>query len=517
MRTLGWWSRRLSLSILMTMGLAPSLTASTTTSTCGRAQCTFVAFGPNVFTRGTGAPQQVTVPFSVASPNAAYSLHVDNHLVSAAKVWVNDVLILSSSDFATQVTVLDRPVHLEAQNQLKVELQSQPNSSISLLIVGLDADAPSISYTESPPPNASGWHNTAVHVSFTCSDATSGIASCPSPIDLATEGFQQIISATASDKAGNSAVLSIPINIDETPPTISISSPSDGSVVATPSVSVLGSLSDALSGISAGTVTCNGEPAAVSGGAFNCVVSLGPGLNQIAVRAEDLAGNAAQASTSVTTQPTSPTQHLRITSIAPTPISAGSTTRVTITARVDVDVNLLPETVTVERYDPETRQSSPLARMYDDGTHGDALRGDNVFTALVDVAEPSPVIVFLRASASYQDLTQPVFSDIERLFVQATGTADQALSDLAARLEQGDIPGALRFFAQSEKTTRFLTQMTPMQRTRLVQLLRSLHLASDTGDVRTYSGPWLEPDGTSTAVEFGLSRDLLGQWVIFSW
>jgi hypothetical protein len=50
-----------------------------------------------------------------------------------------------------------------------------------------------------------------------------------------------------------------------------------------------------------------------------------------------------------------------------------------------------------------------------------------------------------------------------------------------------------------------------------VQLLRSLHLASDTGDARTYRGPWLEPDGTSTDVEFGLSRDLLGQWLIFSW
>jgi hypothetical protein len=48
-------------------------------------------------------------------------------------------------------------------------------------------------------------------------------------------------------------------------------------------------------------------------------------------------------------------------------------------------------------------------------------------------------------------------------------------------------------------------------------MLRSLTLASAAGDVRVYKHAWLEPDGTTTDIEFGLTRDLLGRWVIFSW
>ena len=116
-----------------------------------------------------------------------------------------------------------------------------------------DATAPTISGSASPAPNANGWNNTDVTVSFTCSDATSLIATCSDPTTLSNEAAGQSASGSATDNAGNtnSAVVS-GINIDKTAPSVSlVGGPADGgsyyfgSVPAAPSCSA----SDALSGL----------------------------------------------------------------------------------------------------------------------------------------------------------------------------------------------------------------------------------------------------------------------------
>jgi hypothetical protein len=67
-----------------------------------------------------------------------------------------------------------------------------------------DATPPTITGSASPAANANGWNNKAVTVSFTCNDATSGIATCTAPQTLG-EGANQAVSGTATDKAGNTA------------------------------------------------------------------------------------------------------------------------------------------------------------------------------------------------------------------------------------------------------------------------------------------------------------------------
>ena len=66
-----------------------------------------------------------------------------------------------------------------------------------------------------PAPNANGWNNTDVTVTFTCADAASGIASCTSPVTVTTEGAGQEICGTAIDNAGNSANTCVTLNIDK--------------------------------------------------------------------------------------------------------------------------------------------------------------------------------------------------------------------------------------------------------------------------------------------------------------
>ncbi|TFG38120.1 MAG: hypothetical protein E4H46_00380 [Desulfobacterales bacterium] len=107
-----------------------------------------------------------------------------------------------------------------------------------------DNDPPVINASVEPPPNATGWNNTDVTVSFECTDTASGIKTCPDPVRVSSEGQGQVISGTAVDFAGNSATVSVTLNIDKTPPRIEIYSPSDDFVTNSALVTVTGMIND---------------------------------------------------------------------------------------------------------------------------------------------------------------------------------------------------------------------------------------------------------------------------------
>ena len=94
-------------------------------------------------------------------------------------------------------------------------------SANEVFVVNYDATAPSISGSRTPGANALGWNNTDVTVSFTCSDATSGLAAGSPPVDtvLSAEGAGQSAAGTCVDNAGHSATATVgEINIDKTSP-----------------------------------------------------------------------------------------------------------------------------------------------------------------------------------------------------------------------------------------------------------------------------------------------------------
>src|SRR5205809_312206 len=172
------------------------------------------------------------------------------------------------------------------------------NSTTSSIQVSIDLTPPTISAFASPAPNAVGWNNSAVTVNFSCADALSGVALCPAPVMVSSEGANQQVSGAAVDKAGNGASTSASLNIDETPPVVSISSPVNAVTVASASLQVSGTTSDNLSGVA--SVSCNGAIAVISGGSFSCNVSLVAGANTIQVQAADRAGNIAGTQISAT-------------------------------------------------------------------------------------------------------------------------------------------------------------------------------------------------------------------------
>ncbi len=145
----------------------------------------------------------------------------------------------------------------------------------------IDLTAPTITATKTPAANTDGWNNGDVTVTFTVSDAVSGLALIPADQVFSSEGAGQYVIGTAVDMAGNTATLTVgDVNIDKTAP----------SITATPStlpnqngwynadVVVQFIASDALSGV----VGDNSKDIAITS----------EGINQQATwTATDLAGN----------------------------------------------------------------------------------------------------------------------------------------------------------------------------------------------------------------------------------
>ena len=249
---------------------------------------TWVPFGPKNYVRGTGAPVTVTDTFTLLNPATQYTLKAFNgglqdnptELVASSVVTLNGVQVVGPGNFNQNVTEVNVPINPQLVNTISVQVRGRPGGVLAIEIVGVDNDPPIISASISPLPNAAGWNNSNVTVSFTCSDKTSGVAFCPAPISLTTEGANQVISGTAMDLAGNAAMASVTVNLDETPPNIFgvINPPPDAAGYNSSAVTVNFTCTDAISGVASCSL-----PVSISN----------EGTTQVPGMVTDIAGNAA--------------------------------------------------------------------------------------------------------------------------------------------------------------------------------------------------------------------------------
>ncbi|MBL8293381.1 MAG: S8 family serine peptidase [Bryobacterales bacterium] len=170
------------------------------------------------------------------------------------------------------------------------------NTATAAVTVKLQQSGPSISSAISPQPNAAGWNKDNTTVTFTCTDALSGVASCTGPVAVTAETASQTVTGTGVNVAGNTSTTTTTVKLDKTPPLLSLIAPP--ATVTTAALTLPGTVTDALSGVA--TVTCNGAPAMLSAPNFTCSLTLAAGLNQISVVARDNAGNSVSSLQSVT-------------------------------------------------------------------------------------------------------------------------------------------------------------------------------------------------------------------------
>jgi hypothetical protein len=141
-----------------------------------------------------------------------------------------------------------------------------------------------------PAANAFGWNKTDVTVTWSCSDAGSGVVNATVSDKVSAEGAGQSATGTCEDNAGNSASDTVTgISIDKTAPSVSlVGGPADGasyyfgSVPAAPACAA----SDSLSGL-AGTCSVSGY-------------GTGVGNHTVTASATDKAGNNASVSATYT-------------------------------------------------------------------------------------------------------------------------------------------------------------------------------------------------------------------------
>lgn len=213
--TVSWTITDAESALISTTGCATSVLTESGPVTCsatsggGTSSATLSvqidALAPTISAAATTSPNEagwyksdVTIAFTCADSGGS---GLDGSCPSAQT--------LSASGSNTAQTISDRAGNSATSNTVAVKV---------------DKDVPTVAAAIVPAPNANGWNNTDVAVTFTCADALSGCTSESESFAVADEGTTTLTSSEFSDVAGNGgATATATVKIDKTAPTIGVS------------------------------------------------------------------------------------------------------------------------------------------------------------------------------------------------------------------------------------------------------------------------------------------------------
>lgn len=177
-----------------------------------------------------------------------------------------------------------------------VDADTNGQGDVFVFEVPADITAPTVTPTPDRQPNAAGWYDEDVTVSWTATDPSpsSGTPTTPVPTVAGLEGTHTYTSGQSCDPAGNCATGSVELKIDKTDPTISyaLSPAPNGAGWNSDDVEVTFTCDDSIAGIESCTAP----------------VTVGEGKNQtVTGTAVDRAGNVKTLSVVVNVDKTKPT------------------------------------------------------------------------------------------------------------------------------------------------------------------------------------------------------------------
>lgn len=190
-------------------------------------------------------------------------------------------------DAASTLTVTGEGTHTVAARI------TEANGTVSAVVtrsVHIDGTGPTVTVTPRQLPNAAGWYNTDVDLDATCTDALSGVATCPATHHLDGEGSHQLLTFAGIDNAGNGSSVLADVSIDKTAPQTSLSAetPVSAPWYGAAGVTITLAAADPLSGVASTSYAVDGGPSRVYTGPLHITTD---GIHHLAYSSEDVAGN----------------------------------------------------------------------------------------------------------------------------------------------------------------------------------------------------------------------------------
>ena len=87
--------------------------------------------------------------------------------------------------------------------------------------------------------------------------------------------------------------------------------------------------------------------------------------------------------------------------VSPAIIVTGEPTTVTVSIAIN-NPAVIPQSVRLYEVDKDGKAASFVSRLYDDGTHGDAIPADRVFSTALEVGRLSPDVLYMTASVGFR-------------------------------------------------------------------------------------------------------------------
>jgi hypothetical protein len=262
---------------------------------------TLVAVVVAALTAGASAASGADLNYKCSPPlpGSAAQCYAWNTVTPVRFVWIYDVSNATPIGDCPMIQLFSQDT---AGRSVSCEIQDLLDFSTTkkTAVIRIDATPPTVSGLQpARPPDHDGWWNHPVDLTFTGTDATSGIASCDVVTYSGPDGADAPISGACRDQAGNTASKSFALNYDGTPPSVTdfavkpgnrkavlswAASPDTVATEVTRTPGVAGAPTSTLYG---GTATTFTDSALVNGTTYRYTVT-----------ANDTAGNVASATLS---------------------------------------------------------------------------------------------------------------------------------------------------------------------------------------------------------------------------
>ena len=278
-------------------------------SSTGKWEATITAPGKTSYNQAGGYYNVSVAATNEAGTSGSADATTIDGLKLVVKETVAPVITIVSPTNGAYVTNSKQPVVFTV-----VDEAGGSGVNISSLVVKLDGKA----------VDAATLTSTAI---------TNGYSVTYTPAAALADGAHTV-TIDCKDNDGNAATQkSTSYTIDNVPPTLNVTSPAEGLVTATSSVTVAGTTNDATSSPVTITISLNGEDQGAvtvgANGSFSKTIALAEGSNTIIVKAKDAAGKESAVTRNVTLDTSVP--KIKSATITPNPVDTGATMVISVT------------------------------------------------------------------------------------------------------------------------------------------------------------------------------------------